>query len=84
MRVDTAQYAESVVPPYYDSLLAKLIVHGRDRAEAIAKMECALRQFVVRGIETSIPLHQAIFADEGFRAGEFDTAFVERFLARKS
>ena len=48
VRVDTAQYAESVVPPYYDSLIAKLIVHGRDRAEAIAKMERALSQFIVQ------------------------------------
>jgi acetyl-CoA carboxylase biotin carboxylase subunit len=84
VRVDTAQYAEGVVPPYYDSLIAKLIVHGRDRAEAIAKMECALRQFVVQGIETSISLHQAIFADPGFRAGEYDTGFMERFLASKA
>jgi len=84
VRVDTAQYAEGVVPPYYDSLIAKLIVLGVDRAEAIAKMERALSQFVVQGIETSISLHQAIFADEGFRAGEFDTKFMERFLARKA
>src|ERR1019366_2079919 len=81
VRVDTAQYAEGVVPPYYDSLIAKLIVHGSDRAEAIAKMERALGQFVVQGIDTSISLHQAIFADPGFRAGEFDTKFMERFLA---
>jgi acetyl-CoA carboxylase biotin carboxylase subunit len=84
VRVDTAQYAEGVVPPYYDSLIAKLIVHGSDRAEAIAKMERALSQFVVQGIDTSIPLHQAIFADPGFRAGEFDTKFIENFLAAKS
>jgi acetyl-CoA carboxylase biotin carboxylase subunit len=84
VRVDTAQYAEGIVPPYYDSLIAKLIVHGVDRAEAIAKMERALRQFVVQGIETSITLHQAIFADPGFRAGEFDTKFMERFLAEKT
>ena len=83
VRVDTAQYAEGVVPPYYDSLIAKLIVHGVDRAEAIAKMERALSQFVVQGIETSIPLHQEIFADQGFRAGEFDTKFMERFLAKR-
>ncbi len=83
VRVDTAQYAEGVVPPYYDSLIAKLIVHGVNRSEAIAKMERALSQFVVQGIETSIPLHQAIFADPGFRAGEFDTKFMERFLAAK-
>src|SRR6201997_3976148 len=63
VRVDTAQYSEGVVPPYYDSLIAKLIVHGIDREEAIAKMERALSQFVVQGIDTSIPLHQAIFAD---------------------
>jgi acetyl-CoA carboxylase biotin carboxylase subunit len=84
VRVDTAQYAEGVVPPYYDSLIAKLIVHGVDRAEAIAKMERALSQFVVQGIETSIPLHQEIFADQGFRDGEFDTKFMERFLARRA
>jgi len=84
VRVDTAQYAEGVVPPYYDSLIAKLIVHGCDRAEAIAKMERALSQFVVQGIHTSIPLHQSIFADEDFRAGNFDTKFMEQFLAKKS
>jgi acetyl-CoA carboxylase biotin carboxylase subunit len=82
IRVDTAQYAEGVVPPYYDSLIAKLIVHGVDRAEAIAKMERALSQFVVRGIDTSVTLHQGIFADPAFRAGEFDTKFMERFLAK--
>ena len=84
VRVDTAQYAEGVVPPYYDSLIAKLIVHGVDRAEAIARMERALSQFVVQGIETSISLHQEIFADEGFRAGQFDTKFMERFLAKRA
>jgi len=84
VRVDTAQYAEGVVPPYYDSLIAKLIVHGSDRAEAIAKMERALSQFVVQGIDTSISLHQEIFADPDFRAGEFDTSFMEKFLAKKS
>jgi acetyl-CoA carboxylase biotin carboxylase subunit len=60
-----------------------LIVHGSDRAEAIAKMERALRQFVVQGIDTSISMHQAIFADPGFRAGEFNTSFMEGFLANK-
>jgi acetyl-CoA carboxylase biotin carboxylase subunit len=84
VRVDTAQYAEGVVPPYYDSLIAKLIVHGRDRAEAIAKMERALSQFIVQGIETSISLHQAIFADPRFCEGKFDTKFMEDFLADKA
>jgi len=83
IRVDTAQYAEGIVPPYYDSLIAKLVVHGVDRAEAIAKMERALSQFIVQGIETSIPLHQEIFANEEFRRGEFDTKFMERFLAAR-
>ncbi len=84
IRVDTAQYAEGVIPPYYDSLIAKLITHGVDRAEAIAKMGRALDQFIVQGIDTSIPLHQAILQDPGFRAGEFDTGFMERFLAPRA
>ena len=83
VRVDTAQYSEGVVPPYYDSLIAKLIVHGADREEAMARMRRALGQFVVRGIETSVPLHEEIFADEEFQAGQFDTGFMERFLARR-
>jgi len=83
VRVDTAQYAEGIVPPYYDSLIAKLIVHGRDRAEAIAKMQRALSQFVVQGIETSISMQREIFADEAFQAGQFDTKFMEGFLARR-
>src|SRR5208283_4947822 len=84
VRVDTAQYAEGVVPPYYDSLIAKLIVHGVDRAEAIARKERALGQFVVQGIDTSVSMHQAILADPDFRAGEFDTKFMDRFLAEKA
>ncbi len=84
VRVDTAQYSEGVVPPYYDSLIAKLIVHANTRAEAIAKMERALSQFVVQGIETSIPLHQEIFQNEDFRNGVFDTKFMERFLAERT
>ena len=83
VRVDTAQYAEGVVPPYYDSLIAKLICHGKDREEAMDKMQRALSQFVVQGIHTSIPLHQRIFADAEFRAGRFDTKFMERFFERQ-
>ncbi len=81
VRVDTAAYAEGVIPPYYDSLIAKLIVRGRDRAEAISRMSRALEMFVVEGIFTSIPLHRRIMADPDFRAGNFDTKFMERFLA---
>ncbi len=81
VRVDTAAYAEGVIPPYYDSLIAKLVVRGRDRAEAISRMSRALDMFVVEGIHTSIPLHKKIMADPDFRAGNFDTKFMERFLA---
>ena len=81
VRVDTAAYAEGVIPPYYDSLIAKLIVRGRDRAEAISRMSRALEMFVIEGIFTSIPLHRRIMADPDFRAGNFDTKFMERFLA---
>jgi len=80
VRVDTAAHADAVIPPYYDSLIAKLIVHGRDRAEAIARMRRALEMFVVEGIKTSIPLHQRIFAEADFEAGRLDTHFVERLL----
>jgi acetyl-CoA carboxylase, biotin carboxylase subunit len=80
VRVDTAAYAEGVIPPYYDSLIAKLVVRGRDRAEAISRMSRALDMFVVEGIYTSIPLHRRIMADPDFRAGNFDTSFMERLL----
>jgi acetyl-CoA carboxylase biotin carboxylase subunit len=83
VRVDTAAYSDCVIPPYYDSLVAKLITHGRDRAEAIARMHRALEMFVVEGISTSIPLHQQIMADPDFQAGNFDTNFISRFLAAR-
>jgi acetyl-CoA carboxylase, biotin carboxylase subunit len=83
VRVDTNQYAEGVVPPYYDSMIGKLITHGKDREEAMARMSRALDMFVVEGIYTTIPLHQRILKDPDFRAGNFDTKFMERFLAPK-
>ena len=82
VRVDTAAYAEGVIPPYYDSLIAKLVVRGRDRAEAISRMSRALDMFVVEGIYTSIQLHKRIMQDADFRAGNFDTKFMERFLSQ--
>jgi len=82
VRVDTHQYAEGIVPPYYDSLIAKLIAHGKDRAEAISRMARALDMFIVEGIYTSIPLHRRIMQDADFRAGNFDTKFMERFLKK--
>ncbi len=81
VRVDTAVYTDGVIPPYYDSLVAKLIVHGRDRAEAIARMKRALDMFVVEGIYTSIPLQKKIMHDEDFAAGLMDTTFIARKLA---
>ena len=78
VRVDTAVYTDGVIPPYYDSLVAKLIAHGRDRTEAIARMRRALGMFVVEGIYTTIPLHQKILADPDFQAGRIDTNFLTR------
>ncbi len=82
VRVDTAAYTDCVIPPYYDSLVGKLIVHGKDRPEAIARMRRALDTFVIEGIHTSIPLHQRIMADPDFQAGDFDTGYIARFLAK--
>jgi acetyl-CoA carboxylase, biotin carboxylase subunit len=80
VRVDTFAFTDCEVPPYYDSLLAKLVAHGRDREEAIRRMSRALDMFVVEGIYTSIPLHQRIMADPDFQAGKFDTTFIRRFM----
>src|SRR5258707_15663256 len=82
VRVDTAAYAEGVIPPYYDSLIAKLITHGKDRAEAIMRMKRALEMFIVEGIYTTIPLHRQILDDEEFKAGQIDTKFMDRRFAR--
>ncbi|HEY4905180.1 MAG TPA: acetyl-CoA carboxylase biotin carboxylase subunit [Candidatus Sulfotelmatobacter sp.] len=84
VRVDTAAYAEGVIPPYYDSLIAKLVVRGKDRNEAISRMARALEMFIVEGIYTTIPLHRRILADPDFRAGRIDTGFIERFLAKNA
>ncbi len=84
VRVDTAQYSEGVVPPYYDSMIAKVICHGQNREEAMNRMQRALSQFVVEGIHTTLPLHQKIFADPDFRRGDFDTKFMERFFERQA
>jgi acetyl-CoA carboxylase biotin carboxylase subunit len=78
VRVDTAAYHDGVIPPYYDSLVAKLITFGANRDEAIARMRRALDMFVVEGIYTSIPLHQKILAHPDFIAGKIDTGFLAR------
>jgi len=78
VRVDTFAYSECVIPPYYDSLIAKLIVRGRDRGEAISRMSRALEMFIVQGIYTSIPLQQKIMHHPDFISGNIDTKFIER------
>jgi acetyl-CoA carboxylase biotin carboxylase subunit len=80
VRLDTHVYEGYQIPPHYDSLIAKVIAHGTDREEAIARMERALALFVVEGVDTSIPLHRRVLRDPKFRAGDFSTHFLERFL----
>jgi len=82
VRIDTAAYAEGVIPPYYDSLIAKLIVRGKDREEAVSRMSRALEMFIVEGIYTTIPLHRRILADPDFRAGRIDTTFIASLLQK--
>ena len=83
VRVDTAAYTDGVIPPYYDSLIAKLVTWGHDRTEAIARMRRALDMFVVEGIYTSIPLHRKILADPEFVAGRLDTNFLAGMKTRQ-
>ena len=82
IRVDTHVQGGSVVPPYYDSLLGKLIVHGVDRADALARARAALDLLRIDGVTTTVPVHQALLADAEFAAGGVDTAFFERFLQK--
>jgi acetyl-CoA carboxylase biotin carboxylase subunit len=81
IRVDTHLRAGLVVPPFYDSLLAKLIVHGRDRDEAVALLRDALGRCDIRGVHTTVPMHAALVAQPAFRAGGVDTAWFPAFLA---
>ncbi|MDX2152405.1 MAG: acetyl-CoA carboxylase biotin carboxylase subunit [Bryobacteraceae bacterium] len=78
IRCDTHAYTDGVIPPYYDSLVAKLIAYGNDRTEAIARMKRALEMFVVEGIHTTIPLHQRILEEPDFVEGRLDTNFIAR------
>jgi acetyl-CoA carboxylase biotin carboxylase subunit len=79
VRVDTAAYRDYVIPPHYDSLIAKLIVHGMNREEAIARGRRALDLFIIEGVKTSIPLHRAILDDPRFIAGDLSTRFMDEF-----
>ena len=80
VRVDTAAYDGYEITPYYDSMIAKVIVHGRDRTEAIAKMRTALEEMVVVGVKTNLDFQYAIMENETFAAGTADTSFIEKFL----
>src|SRR6195256_2318791 len=82
VRVETFAHSDCTVSPYYDSMIAKIIVHGRDRQEAIARMKRTLEMTVIEGIKTSIPLHLRILSDPDFIAGKLSTSFMERFLSR--
>ena len=82
MRVETFAHSDCTISPYYDSMIAKIIVHGRDRQEAIARMKRTLEMTVIEGIKTTIPLHLRILGDPEFVAGKLNTSFMERFLAR--
>src|SRR5947208_2637251 len=84
LRGETFAHSDCTVSPYYDSMIAKIIVHGRDRQEAIARMKRTLEMTVIEGIKTTIPLHLRILGDPEFVAGKLNTSFMERFLARAS
>jgi acetyl-CoA carboxylase biotin carboxylase subunit len=81
VRIDTAAHTECIIPPYYDSMIAKVITYGRDRQEAIARMRRTLEMTVIEGIKTTIPLHLKILAEPDFQAGRLSTSFMERFQA---
>ena len=83
VRVDSGLYAGYTVPPHYDSLIAKLIVHGQTRNECLMRLRRALEEFVIDGIATTIPLHQQLIGDNDFINGEYDINWLEGFLARK-
>jgi acetyl-CoA carboxylase biotin carboxylase subunit len=82
VRVETFAHSDCLISPYYDSMIAKIIVHGRDRQEAIARMRRTLEMTVIEGIKTSIPMHLRILNDPEFVAGKLSTSFMDRFLAR--
>ena len=82
VRLETFAHSECTISPYYDSMIAKLIAHGRDRNEAVARMKRTLEMTVIEGIKTNIPMHLRILADPDFLAGRLTTSFMDRFLAQ--
>jgi acetyl-CoA carboxylase biotin carboxylase subunit len=82
VRVDSALYHGYEVPPYYDSLIAKLVIYGNSRNECLMRLRRALEEYVIDGIETTIPLHQRLVAAAEFIDGDYDVHWLERFVAR--
>jgi acetyl-CoA carboxylase biotin carboxylase subunit len=82
VRIDTFVHADCTISPYYDSMIAKIIVHGRDRAEAIARMRRTLEMTVIEGVKTSVPLHLKILNEADFQAGRLSTGFMDRFMPK--
>ena len=80
VRVDTHIYAQYVIPPFYDSLIAKVITSGQNRDEAIGRMKRALEEMIIEGIATTIPFHQKVLQNENFLKGNFDTKFIENYF----
>ena len=83
VRIDSALYDGYVIPPYYDSLIGKLIVHGRDRPEALARLSRALGELIVDGVDTTVPLFHALLAEPDILAGNYSIHWLEKFLAKK-
>ncbi|MFP5330715.1 MAG: acetyl-CoA carboxylase biotin carboxylase subunit, partial [Alphaproteobacteria bacterium] len=83
VRVDSGLYSGYRIPPYYDSMIAKLIVYGTTRAGAMRRLRRALEEFVVEGVKTTIPLHQALLDDPEFQAGDYTIKWLEEWLARE-
>jgi acetyl-CoA carboxylase biotin carboxylase subunit len=81
VRVDSHAYAGYTIPPYYDSMIGKLITFGRDRTEAMNRMSRALGEYMITGVKTTIPFEQAVLQDPDFRRGTYNTNFVERLLS---
>ena len=83
VRLDSAIYAGYSIPPYYDSLIGKLIVHGRDREEAIARLKRSLNEMVIGGVDTTIPLFQKLLAEPDILSGDYDIHWLEKWAARQ-
>ena len=77
--VETAAYTQYVIPPHYDSMIAKLVVHAETRTDAIQRMKRALNEFIIEGVKTTIPLHIKILDDPQFQKGDISTKFMERY-----